>query len=60
MYKVEMEVEERSFTDKEGKEIKYTSYQAMIHGEYVRFQPKTEDKKICEFLLRGEDLSPED
>lgn len=60
MYKVEMEIEERVFTGNDGKEVKYISYRGYINGEYIKFQPKADDKKLCEFLLSGEDLTPED
>ena len=60
MLKVAMKIEERSFKNAVGENIKFVTYEAEIDGETIKFAPKDSDKKLCEFLLKGKDLTPEE
>lgn len=60
MLKVAMKIEKRSFKNSTGEEIGYLACVADIHGEGIRFQVKTDDKKLFEYLTKDEDLLPEE
>lgn len=55
-----MKIEKRSFKNSTGEEIGYLACVADIHGEEIRFQVKTDDKKLFEYLTKDEDLLPEE
>lgn len=60
MLKAVMKIEKRSFKNSTGEEIGYLACVANIRGEDIRFQVKTEDKKLFEYLTKDEDLLPEE
>ncbi len=60
MLKVAMKIEKRSFKNSNGEEIGYLACVADIHGEEIRFQVKSEDKKLFEYLTKDSDLLPEE
>lgn len=59
MLQVTMKIEKRSFKNAAGENIKFITYTAFIGGEEIKMQPKEGEKKLCEFLLQAEDLTPE-
>lgn len=60
MLKTVMKIEQRSFVNAAGDNIKFITFESEIDGEVIKFAPKDSDKKLCEFLLKGKDLSPEE
>ena len=60
MVKVVMKIEEWSFKNVVGENIKFIIYEVVIDGETIKFAPKDLDKKLCDFLLKGKDLKPEE
>ena len=48
-----IEISEKEFTTKDGEVIKYVASEVIIDGEVFNLQPKKEDKRLFNHLLKA-------
>ena len=50
--KLPLSIEKKSFKNDKGESIDFNAYTVDISGQVISLYPKTEDKKLCQYLLK--------
>ena len=57
--KLELNVVKKEFVNDSGEKIPYTAYEVELEGQKFNFVPRTEDKKLLNYLLSKKEREAE-
>lgn len=57
--KLELNVVKKEFVNDNGEKIPYTAYEVELEGQKFNFVPRTEDKKLLNYLLAKKEREAE-